>query len=431
MFAYFRISLIILALASFNIAKAQSIYPLAQAIADAVALSGEVSAARSQQLQAEEGIEQANSYRLPQITGNSEVGSGNIEDDGGNQTNRDGSRYSASLQVDQNIWSFGRNTARLDSARANLRAAEYRLQAAENQVAQQVSLAYAAYVFRADLMVLRQNYVANVQEQLTAIERQLQAGTGKRTDVARVRSQYFQARNDLGLAEAQARAAAGTIQRLTGQNMTSGEWMTSSAGIQNLTGYVPESLEVAVEQALQTSPVVLESLSLLDSVKADADFAKAELYPNIGVRAASSRSRNGDVRTESETIGITASVNLFDGGLTWSRSRQAKEAVNAAASSVKSSKDQVAIRVEQIWASIAGQASGRDDIQNAVNEARSAVEDTRREVQAGSLPIIALTTAEKDLLDIQIVFAENDLQYLQGVISLMQEVGLLTQLDSL
>ncbi len=430
MFAYFRILLVILALACFNVAKGQSVYPLAQAIADAVALSGEVSAARSQYTQAEEGITQAGSYRLPQITSNLEVGESDATDTSDNNL-RDGSRYTASLQVDQNLWSFGRNDARLDSANANLRAAEYRLQAAENQVAQQVALAYAAYVFRADLVVLRQDYVANVQEQLTAIERHLAAGTVKRTDVARVRSQYFQARNALGLAEAQARAAAGTIQRLTGQNMTSGEWVTSSAGIQNLTNYVPESLDIAVEQALQTSPVVLEALSLLDSVKADADFARAEIFPSLGIRAAANRSQTGNIKTESDTISLTGSVTLFDGGLTLSRSRQAKEAVNAATSSVQSSKDQVSIRVEQIWASIAGQASGRDDIQNAVDEIQSAVVDTRREVQAGALPIIALTDVEKNLLDVQIEFAENDLQYLQGVISLMQEVGLLTQLENL
>ncbi len=430
MFSYFRFLLIILALVHFNVAKGQSIYPLSQAIADAISVSGEVSSARSQQAQAEEGISQANSYRLPQISGNGEVGDGNSTDNS-DGADRDGNRYTTSLQLDQNLWSFGRNSARLKSAKANVRAAEYRLQSAENQVAQQVALAYAAFVFRSDLLVFRENYVTNVQESLTAIERHLEAGTAKRTDVARVRSQYFQARNDLGLAQAQVRAAAGTVQRLTGQDLLSGAWQVSATGLQNLVNYVPENLEEAVEQAIQTSPVVLESLSLLDSVQADADFAKAELFPNIGLRLASSRSKNGDIRTEQETIGVTGSLNLFDGGLTWSRSRQAKEAVNGAASLVRTNKDQVAIRVEQIWASIVGQASGRDDIRNAVFEAQSAVNDTRREVQAGSLPIIALTSAEKDLLDIQIVFAENDLQYLQGVISLMQEIGLLTQLDSL
>ncbi len=427
----FRFLFIIFVLLHVQIVRAQVTYSLSHAVSDAISLSADVTAARSLYMQSEEGINQARSYNLPQVTGSSEFGEGEDESEGRQNVNQDGKRYTLSFQLDQNIWSFGRIDARLDAARAGTRVANYQLKAAIGEVAQQVSLAYASFIFRSELVELREDYVDNISAQLKSIERHLVAGTAKRTDVSRVRSQYFQARNDLGLAEARSRSASGTLQRLTGQDLLSGGLVVSRDGLEELLNYVPETFAIALEQVLQSSPVILEAIEELSRVKANARFSEAELYPSIGLRGLASRSKTGDFDSDSTTIGLTGSFSLFDGGLRRSQLRQSRESINSATNLVRSSRDQSSIRVEQIWENLEGHRSGRGDIEDAVSEVSKSVSDAQREVSAGSLSIVALTQSEKDLLDVQILLAENNLQYIQSVIALMREIGILTQLDNL
>lgn len=405
-------------------------YSLPQAIADAISLSGEVASAVSEELQAKEGLRQAYGYNLPSVTANSDFGQGKDRNEGRTVSNQDGTRYSVNVQVDQNLYSFGRVDARINSASAGIRAARYLREAAEGDTAEQASLAYAAYVFRADIVALRRDYRMNIEQQLVDIQRHIKAGTSKRTEVARLRARFFEAEADLLVEEAQLQAAADTLWRLTGKAISEGGYRLSGDSLEDLFLHVPNNLAESIERTLIASPAVQRATADFERAQADSDFSSAELWPSVGVRAVASISDYDDVRSSQFLTLLTGNLPIYEGGIRRSQARQAKEAVNSASKIIMAEKDRVSIQVGRLWAQVRGYANSRKALMDALDEAQNTVNDIQAEVNAGSLPVIALTQAQKDLLDIEIVIAESILQHFQVVIGLVKEVGALTRLQT-
>ena len=308
------------------------------------------------------------------------------------------------------------------SVRNSVRAAETRVEAGratltgvEGDVFTQAVTAYMNVIRDRAIVELNQNNVKVLETNLQATRDQFQIGNLTRTDVAQSEARLQLGRSQLASAQGQLTASESTYRQVIGH--APGD-LAPPPPLPPL----PTTADEAVRIALADNPDLVSVTRQAVAAGYDVNVARASRLPTLSAVGSGTfvdqvaGSTSGLPRTGTQTtVGLSANIPLFQGGLPAARIRQAQAQQGQAFEQVVGTERAV---VETTRADFAAYEAAQREIQAqtvAMQANQLALEGARAEQTVGTRTVLDVLNAEQELLNSQVAFvtAKRD-SYVDG-----------------
>ncbi|MEA5581322.1 TolC family protein [Nodularia harveyana UHCC-0300] len=310
--------------------------------------------------------------------------------------------FTGQAQVNYDLYTSGNRRARVRAAEETLRINELNVENRNLEVRLNVTTRYYDLQEADELVRINRSAVENAQASLRDAQSRQEFGVGTQFDVLQ---------SQVNLANAQ-QALTNSLsqQRITRRNFAtllnlSQSVDVSAADVVEVAGLWEPTLEESIVQAFQNRPELPQFLAQRNISEQQRRQALSQLGPQVGVNGNYSiidRFDDGSSLTDGYSVGVTASLTLFDGGAAKASAAQSKVNIAIAENQFASQRDQIRFNVEQFYVQL---QSNLDNIQTStagLDQAREALRLARLRFEAG----VGTQT--------DVIFAENDLTRAEG-----------------
>jgi protease secretion system outer membrane protein len=388
-------------------------------------------AARASTVADSEGVPQARSFMLPNISASASRTNNRLTTVQPNflgieQTSQ--STYpseSQSVTLRQPLYR-PQLAAQYRQAQAQVQDAEAGLQLEEQNLFIRVSSAYFEALLAYDQLALVLAQQNAYTTQLDVARKTFAGGSGTRTDVDEA-----QARLDMNRAlETEYRQSVSynlqQLETLVGEPV--GELASLNVANLDLQPPEPDSLSEWQDRAEQGNPQVQSLLARVEVARQEVKKANAGHHPTLDAVVQWSNNKSESVTSTSttytnNTAGLQLNIPLFSGGYASSLIRQAVSRQERAERQLEAGRKDIAMRVYKEFRGV-GEGIGRIKAQEqALRSADQLVLSSRKSFQAGSRTIVDVLNAEQQRVLVQRDLAQSRYLYLVSRVKLLALVG--------
>lgn len=361
MFSYKKAKNVLALTAALSVLCSQSVFAatleldLEETIQRALLTNPSVKIAESQRKEAKADYSAAKSARGISISLNHDSGRGGyadnrryvITDNMGRQIPRYdksiGNSHSNSITASLPIFTGGELQGQIGQAKANYRSMLSAEEQAYNEMKETATTGYFNMLNATNMKALRQESVDRLQAHLDNVIAQYNVGIVARADVLRSEVELANAKQDLISAENGYDVAEATLNNIIGMPLN------TTLKLKDSLQYVPYDNDMAycLAYSEQHRPELKQAEYGVDAAEAALVVARSGHMPKVYASASNSwasESWPGDDNEEWQ-VGVTASMNIFDSGVTWSKIHAAQEALVQAKESQRQIKDNVELEV--------------------------------------------------------------------------------------
>lgn len=403
---------------------------LEEALAAAYESNPQLLAQRAALRATDEGVSSARAGFLPTLSGtytHSETegtqtfsgGSGDVD------TKTD----SYQLDLGQNIFNGLQDRNAVRSAKSSVMAGRAQLQSVEQQVLLEAVTAYMNVLRDNAVVELNKNNVQVLERQLQASQDRFRVGEVTRTDVAQSEARLEGAKSDLLTAEATLAASRAQYRRVIGD--TPGSLETPSRQPR-----LPESLDNAIELAMDLSPGVIAARYNEEAARADVRQAGGALLPSLDAFARWSKDERAGAAaanqlsgSEFTTIGVQLSVPLYQGGARHSAVRRAKQIRSQRIMDIRQAERVAQENVFVAWDQYRAAVGQINSSEAQVRASEIALEGVRQEAYVGSRTTLDVLNAEQELLNARVALVRAQRDEAVSAYTLVSATGKLTARD--
>lgn len=363
MFSYKKAKNVLALTAALSVLCSQSVFAatleldLEETIQRALLTNPSVKIAESQRKEAKADYSAAKSARGISISLNHDSGRGGyadnrryvITDNMGRQIPRYdksiGNSHSNSITASLPLFTGGELQGQIGQAKANYRSMLSAEEQAYNEMKETATTGYFNMLNAGNMKALRQESVDRLQAHLDNVVAQYNVGIVARADVLRsevelanAQQNYITASNEYDVAEA-------TLNNIIGTPL--GTTLLLKDRLQ----YEPYENDMAycLAYSEQHRPELKQAEYAVDSAEAALVVARSGHMPKVYANASNNWGGNGSDwpgdDDENWSVGVTASMNVFDSGVTWSKIHAAQENLAKAKESQRQIKDNVELEV--------------------------------------------------------------------------------------
>ena len=326
--------------------------------------------------------------------------------------------WDVTVTASQLIYSGGQVMAAIHIAKYTQDATIYSLRdIIDTTIANVRSQFYAVLLDRAIIKVQEEN-INLLESQLKDQQNRFEAGTVPRFNVlqaevalANARPQLIQARNDYNIAEL-------NLARTLGINKTDlGSEMPPINPVGVLaTEERPEARGVAIELARERRPFLKEQreqiLIQVENIKVALAGYQPRLTADAGYEVRNnSASKSLDKVVNGWFFGFTGSWNIFDGGATYGRTKQAKSQLEEAKVNYDDAVRQVDVEVQQALDQVRESEDTIVSQQKTIDEAKEALRLAQEQLAAGVGTQLNVLSAQVALLQAQTTLVQAQYNY--------------------
>ena len=394
---------------------------LREALAAAYLTNPELAGSRANLRALDEGVAQAEALKRPTLSGTVGVN----QDFGEVGTFRNNGRnVSGGVNLQLPLFRGGLIRNAIRGAENRVDAGRYDLAALENDVLTRATIAYEDTRRDAEVIDLDRNNVRVLQEQLRQSRDRFEVGDLTRTDVAQSEARLASAEATLRAAEAQLVSSQQAYVRVVGHG-------PGVLAPPPLLGTLPETTEKAVDLARQGNPNLLAAHAGETASGYDVGVARAGRrfslsgtsganYVNyLGSPGASAGvpdntpGLRGDQTRQ--TVGLSLTIPLLQGGAASSRIRQAQARQSQALTEIVRVDRLVTEQARDDFEQLLSARAQTQSAEVAVRANALALEGVRAENSVGLRTIIEVLNAEQELLNsrVLLVRARHD-EYVAG-----------------
>ena len=256
-----------------------------------------------------------------------------------------GNTHSNSITASLPIFTGGELQGQIGQAKANYRSMLSAEEQAYNKMKETATTGYFNMLNATNMKALRQESVDRLQAHLDNVIAQYNVGIVARADVLRsevelanAQQNYITASNEYDVAEA-------TLNNIIGTPL--GTTLLLKDRLQ----YEPYENDMAycLAYSEQHRPELKQAEYAIDSAEAALVVARSGHMPKVYANASNNWGGNGSDwpgdDDENWSVGVTASMNVFDSGVTWSKIHAAQENLAKAKESQRQIKDNVELEV--------------------------------------------------------------------------------------
>jgi len=353
-------------------------------------------------------LKEAQAALLPNLSVSSDVtrsqsASGQLQDEliskqgGVGNNDEPGTAFNSQAQLSYDLYTSGRRKAAIQEAEEQVRFNELDVERQSEEIRLSVTRAYYDLQQADEQVRIARSAVENAQASLRDAEALERAGVGTRFDV--LRSQVNLANNTQQLTNNLSRQQTTRRQLATLLSVPQAVNISAADPVQ-LAGLWNQSLEQSIILAYQNRPELHQQLAQRNISEQQRRQALATLGPQVSFVANYNlldQFDDGVGLTDGYSVGVRATLNLYDGGAARARASQARANIAIAETRFASQRDQVRFQVEQAFTN---QRSNLENVQTAnvaLEQAREALRLARLRFQAGVGTQTDVINSENDL----------------------------------
>jgi len=362
---------------------------------------------RAQLRSLDESVAIARAQGRPQVSATVGLNQDVISANTGGGSGRD---VSLGAEVSHPLFTGGRIRNQIRAADERVLAGRAVLRAVEGDVFTEAVSAYMDVIRDRSIVTLNQNQVRVLQTNLQASRDRFEVGDLTRTDVAQSEARLALAQSSLATAEGRLEGSEENYRRVIG---VLPEELTPPPPLPPL----PGTPDQAVEIALANNPDLASIAAQIRAAGRDVRIARSERLPTVSAVSGgnytnflgSAEERAGadpgvvlpQTRTTG-SVGVRASVPLYQGGLVGARVRQSQAIESQLLEQGIELERGVVAQVRAAFASYQAAVEAIESNQVAVNANTLALEGTRAEQTVGTRNVLDVLNAEQELLNSQV-----------------------------
>lgn len=304
------------------------------------------------------------------------------------------------LTITQQIFDGFQTLNNVRAAEAGVYASRESLKANEISILLAAAQAYADVARDQQIVVIRKQNLAFLQEQLNAANARLQVGEGTRTDVSQAEAQLAGSQALLAAAIAQLKQSEATYVQVVG-DAPKGIKQPSPA-----TKALPGSLDAAVATAIREHPYVLAALHAVDAAGYQVKSAEGTLLPGVVIQGNVGRNWTNEPSTfgtnPDNTVGsVTAQLKIpiYQGGAEYGNIRKAKETLGEQRIKVDSARASVQQQVTSAYAQMEAAMSAISAARKQLSAANLALQGVIEERNVGQKTTLDVLNAQQRVLE--------------------------------
>jgi outer membrane protein len=297
------------------------------------------------------------------------------------------------------------------SAEAQVFAARETLRNTEQNTLLDAVTAYMNVLRDSALVELQKQNIEAVRELLRSTRERLKVGEVTRTDVAQAEARLAAAESALSSAQANLNASRAVYARVIGQDPAK---LAPGRPIEQLLpAKLPTSLEAALASAFSQHPALAAARFGVDAASLQVRVAEGALYPTLSLEGALQRrwdlGQGIDMQTVASLIG-RLTVPIFQGGIEYSRIREAKETLGQRRLEADVTRDQVRAAVVQSFGLLMAARFQVEAAHAQVRAAEVALKGVRMEADVGQRTTLDILNAQAELVNARsaLVTAQRD-----------------------
>ncbi len=305
--------------------------------------------------------------------------------------------FSGQAQLTYDLYTSGRRLANIGQAEEQVRFRELAIERQAEQIRLDVSTEYYDLQQADERVRIAQSAVENAQASLRDAQALERAGVGTRFDVLQSQVNLANSQQELTNSRSQQQIAR---RRLATRLSVPQSINISAADPVQLAGLWNQDLESSIVLAFQHRPELQQQLAERNINEQQRREALSALGPQVSLVASYNlldQFDDGVSLTDGYSVGVRATLNLYDGGSARSRAAQAKSNMAIAETQFSEQRNQIRFQVEQAFST---QISNLENVQTAdaaLEQAREALRLARLRFQAGVGTQTDVINSENDL----------------------------------
>lgn len=384
---------------------------LADALTYAYDHSGLLDQNRALLRAADEGVAQANAALMPIVNWSLSATKSYVDVLGGAQALTGVLGVSAQLTLYDN----GANNLAIEAQKETVLSTRQGLLNVEQQVLLAAVQAYVNVTQSRESVALQQNNVRVLRQELRATQDQFDVGEVTRTDVAQAQAGLAASRSQLAAAQGQLAMAIEAFTAAVGRAPGSLQPAPMAP--------VSSNLGQAKAFAAQNHPKVLAAQHSIRAAELSISRAQAAMKPGLGLSASVQRNNLGQ---NTDSLSLTLSGPIYQGGLLDSRVRQLMANRDAARAGLHVTTDGIVQQVGNAYANLSVASASLQASQQRVDAAQTAFDGVREEARLGSRTTLDVLNAEQTKLDAQASVITSRANQVAASYSVLASMGLLT-----
>lgn len=426
MFSYKKAKNVLVLTAALSVLCSQSVFAatleldLEETIQRALLTNPSVKIAESQRKEAKADYSAAKSARGISISLNHDSGRGGyadnrryvITDNMGRQIPRYdksiGNSHSNSITASLPLFTGGELQGQIGQAKANYRSMLSAEEQAYNEMKETATTGYFNMLNAGNMKALRQESVDRLQAHLDNVIAQYNVGIVARADVLRSEVELANAKQDYITASNEYDVAEATLNNIIGTPLN------TTLKLKDSLQYVPYDNDMAycLAYSEQHRPELKQAEYGVDAAEAALVVARSGHMPKIYANASDNWGGNGSNwpgdDDENWSVGVTASINVFDSGVTWSKIHAAQEALVQAKESQRQIKDAVELEVRTDYLSMR-------EAEKRITTAQVAVASAEEDYHIAVVRYQAGVGTNIDVMDAQEALTQAKTNYYQAL----------------
>lgn len=301
---------------------------------------------------------------------------------------------SDSINLNQPLFSGGETYYSTKAAKERVMSGRNELRNTEQQFLLDALTAYIQVIFTEKVLNLAKNNQSVLEEQLKASQDRFVIGDATRTDVAQSEARLANARSNKVIAEGEFVNAKANFKRFFQADPLPNLKMPET--LPN----IPANLEEALNRAANNNPQVNQLSHLVKSRESEIGVRQSQLLPQVDLNGAISNRENpvstGVFEEENQTVGVNVRVPIYDAGITYSRTREARDRRDQTKQQFNDINNQVRSFVVQSWQQILTTASNIEATKSSLAASEYALDGVRQEQKEGARTILDVLDAEQE-----------------------------------
>ncbi|BAY25071.1 outer membrane efflux protein [Calothrix sp. NIES-2100] len=305
--------------------------------------------------------------------------------------------FNTQAQISYDIYTSGSRSASIRQAEEQVRFNQLAVENQSEEIRLNVSTDYYNLQQADEQVRIAQSAVTNAQASLRDAEALERAGVGTRFDVLRSQVNLANSQQDLTNAVSQQQIAR---RQLATRLSLAQSVNISAADPVKLAGLWDKTLEQSIILAFQNRPDLEQLLAQRNIGEQQRRQALAALGPQVSLVASyqlfDQFNDNLSV-ADGYSVGVRATLNLFDGGAARARAAQARANIAIAETNFAEQRNQIRFQVEQAFSNQQANLENVQTANTALEQAREALRLARLRFQAGVGTQTDVINSENDL----------------------------------
>ena len=316
--------------------------------------------------------------------------------------------YGSVIEASIPLYTGGQLSGAIKSAKAGYKSALVGVQKSYNDMRSTVTNGYFMVLQADDMQVLSRESVERLAEHLKNVKAQYDVGVVAKVDVLRSEVELANAQQNLIKAENAYKIAEANFNKIIGLPLATNLFLEDTL---NYTPY-DKDLEYCLDYAAKNRPELEQAKQGVEAARGQVKVARSGYQPQISA-VASQNWATGDGHWPADeesnwTVGVQASLTIFDTGVTRAKSHAAEANYFSAQEAYRDTVDAVMLDVRSQYLNLR-------EAEKRISTTEVAVSQAEEDYRIAQLRYQAGVGTNTDVLDAQVALTDAQTNYLQSV----------------